>query len=328
VSLASAGPALVPGIVLTPVPRSILALVPRIALALAVCVVLGAAGCGEGVGTEAPAAALGAASTGETPAEITYPPSPRADWYHVLAVLEELREEPPSRPLVVLLGGSCGRECTVSDAGWAAEVVAAGGPVVVARNLSSRNKTFRHDLDLVGLLPPTRAVVLIGVNVGRFTVWPTPGVRGPATLPEGLEFHHAQHHYSVSCTWSAARKESAVRRWLRERLSVFEARFEANLAMLERVVVACRERGFEPVLLELPRNEQAIGGRFAAALSRYQDGCRALAAAHGVPFVDFIDDAGLESADFYDLVHLVEPGRVKWQRQLASATVDLLVGER
>ncbi|MBN2204541.1 MAG: hypothetical protein JW767_05920, partial [Thermoleophilia bacterium] len=260
--------------------------------------------------------------------EITYPASPRADWYHVLAALEELRAEPPSLPLVVLLGGSCGRECTVSDEVWAAEVVAAGGPAVIARNLSSRNKTFRHDLDLVGLLPPTRTVVFIGVNLGRFTGWPTPAARGPATPPEGLEFHHTQHHYTVLRTWSAARKETAVKQWLRDRLHVFEARCEANLAMLERVVLACRERGFEVVLLELPRNEEAIGGRFEVAHARYRDGCRALAAAQGVPFIDFVDEAGLVSADFYDLMHLVEPGRDKWQRRLASVTAELLVEER
>ncbi|MEE4274286.1 MAG: hypothetical protein V2J16_00240 [Thermoleophilia bacterium] len=280
------------------------------------------------MGTEAPAAARDAGPTGEAAAEITYPPSPRADWYHVLAELEALRQAPPSVPLVVLLGGSCGRECTVSDDGWAAEVVAAGGPAVVARNLSSRNKTFRHDLDLVGLLPPTRAVVLIGLNLGRFTGWPTPGARGPATPPEDLEFEHTQHHYTALRTWTAARKESAVKQWLRQRLHVFEARCEANLAMLQRVVLACHERGFEPVLLELPRNEEAAGGRFAAAHARYREGCRALAAAHGVPYIDFVDEVGLVSADFYDLMHLVEPGRDKWQRRLASVTAELLAGER
>jgi hypothetical protein len=246
----------------------------------------------------------------------------------VLAVLEELRDEPPDLPLVLLLGGSCGRECTVSDLGWTAEVVAQGGPPIVARNLSSRNKTFRHDLDLVRLLPSTRAVVLIGVNLGRFAVWPTPGARGPATPPEGLEFHHTQHHYTVLRTWSAARKEAAVKQWLHRRLHVFEERCGANLAMVERLILACQERGFEPVLVELPRNEEAIGGRLDAAVARYQEGCRALAAASGVPFVDFVDQADLVSADFYDLAHLVEPGRVKWQRRLASATVELLGEER
>jgi hypothetical protein len=44
------------------------------------------------------------------PAQIAYPPSPRADWFHILAVLERWRETPPERPLVVLLAGSSGRE--------------------------------------------------------------------------------------------------------------------------------------------------------------------------------------------------------------------------
>jgi hypothetical protein len=41
-----------------------------------------------------------------------------------------------------------------------------------------------------------------------------------------------------------------------------------------------------------------------------------------------VDELGLASADFYDLMHLVEPSRVKWQRRLASATAELLGEER
>ena len=51
-----------------------------------------------------------------------------------------------------------------------------------------------------------------------------------------------------------------------------------------------------------------------------------LAKKHGVPWVSFVSAARarLQNADFYDLWHLVEPGRVVWQKLLSEKTVTLL----
>ena len=51
-----------------------------------------------------------------------------------------------------------------------------------------------------------------------------------------------------------------------------------------------------------------------------------LAAKYGVPYVDVNKAAAVPNADFHDLSHLVEPGRVLWQRQLAKALAPLLKG--
>jgi hypothetical protein len=269
------------------------------------------------------------------PMQIAYPPSPRADWYHILAVLERWRETPPERSLVVLFAGSAGRECTVSDESWAAAVRRQGGPEVVAGNLSSRNKTFRHDVELVRLLPGTRALVFIGVNLGRFAVSPHVNARGPAVLPDDWALpgrvdldDYRQHHYSGARVWPDERKELEVRRWLRRRAPFFEARYEANLAVLEELVVACLARGFEPVLLDLPRNTQVVGDQFDEPIARYHEGCEALAETYGVPFVDLVDEAGLVSTDFYDLTHLIGSGQAKWEPLLARTAAELLQAER
>ena len=51
---------------------------------------------------------------------------------------------------------------------------------------------------------------------------------------------------------------------------------------------------------------------------------RALARVQGIPYVDFNRELALPSADFQDLSHLVEPGRVLWQKRLAEELVTLL----
>jgi len=43
-----------------------------------------------------------------------------------------------------------------------------------------------------------------------------------------------------------------------------------------------------------------------------------------VPYLDFNQALAIPSADFHDLSHLVEPGRVVWQRRLAEELVRLM----
>ena len=43
-----------------------------------------------------------------------------------------------------------------------------------------------------------------------------------------------------------------------------------------------------------------------------------------MPYLDFNRELAIPSADFYDLSHLVEPGRVLWQKRLADELVTLL----
>jgi hypothetical protein len=67
-----------------------------------------------------------------------------------------------------------------------------------------------------------------------------------------------------------------------------------------------------------------IGDAFDAATGRYQAGARSLAQKSDVPYVDFVAAAGFTDGDFYDLDHLVEPGRMKFQSRLAVETARLL----
>src|SRR5665647_2841878 len=156
-----------------------------------------------------------------------------SDWYHALDVIASVNETSPDVPVVLLLGGSCAREATVSDGDWAAQVERRGGPAV-------------------------------------------------------------------------------------------QNRYAYNLGQLERLIRASKARGLRPVMLDLPRNMVVIKDRFYRPIQRYHQGCRALAGEYSIPFVNFVGAANLVDRDFYDIAHVVEPGRTKFQRLLSDKTIDLI----
>jgi len=94
------------------------------------------------------------------------------DYIYVSWTVGELKRDPPRRPLVVLLGGSSGREAIASGRSLAADVRADGGPRIAAYNLSSRMQRYAQSWAIVDNLPDTPTTVLVGVNLGRFTTSP------------------------------------------------------------------------------------------------------------------------------------------------------------
>ena len=94
------------------------------------------------------------------------------DYMVVSWTVGHLKRYPPQRPLVVLLGGSSGREAIVSGPSLAREIEADGGPAVAAANLSSRMQRYAQSWAIVDNLPDTPTTVLVGVNLGRFTTSP------------------------------------------------------------------------------------------------------------------------------------------------------------
>lgn len=251
----------------------------------------------------------------------------QTDWQHALQVVANVKASPPAQPVVYLLGGSVARECVVSEASWAAQVVKKGGPATLTYDLGSQNRTTGQDLKLVAELPQTTqpTIVLIGVNVGRFTQAPTDPT---ITLPDATDPLPAwdQHHYSKSQILTLAKKRQLVSRWMTRRYPLFKTNFKAGVAQLEALVKACRDKGFHPILFELPRNTAVIGHAMDKPVSRYRASCKALATEYKIPWVSLQSspDLKLVNGDFYDLWHLVEPGRVKWQALLSAKTVKWL----
>lgn len=190
-------------------------------------------------------------------------------------------------------------------------------------NLASRNRTFYEDVALVKGLPKVPTIVFIGVNLGRYTGPYTTKTISLTPDPE-RSANYTPHHHSSAHILSLARKKAMVTDWMKRRYPVFQSRYRYNLKQLRRLIVVCKRLGLHPVMLDLPRNMDVIKDAFYRPIQRYHQGCRALAKEFDVPFVNFIRDANLVNRDFFDLAHMVEPGRTKWQRLLSDKTIRML----
>jgi hypothetical protein len=246
------------------------------------------------------------------------------EWQHALWVAAKLRAEPPDGSVALLLGGSCAREATVNDGGWAADVQRLGGGQAETYNLGSRLQTFEQDVALVESLPKVPMVIYIGINAGRFA---SAFTTTTDTAPPATEPSFVRHHYHSSKIWTPERKQQRVRYWLDHRQAIFDDRYAAHLAQLDRLIVACVRRGYLPVVLALPRNIVAMDHALDGPTDRYLADSRRLAQEHGVAFLDFVPDLQLSDDDFYDLDHLVEPGRAVYQARLAEETARLFAAD-
>jgi hypothetical protein len=245
------------------------------------------------------------------------------DWQHCVQVVANLRAKHPKVPLVVLLGGSSARECTVLDDNWERQIKKRSGYVVDAYNLGSKHRSYAQDLAFVKLLPkgvPT--IVYIGVNLGRFCL---PPGSATITLPRAKPLaRYPQHVYHANRIQSRSTKQYYVRYWLSARYPEFRSYYSSELGVLQKIIRVCKQRDLRVALVDLPRDLPVIGSAFNGPVSRYQDGCAALARRWSIPWLHFNGSAHFADRDFFDIFHLVEPGRVKYQSILSDKTIRLL----
>jgi hypothetical protein len=271
------------------------------------------------------ASASGASASGSPASAAGAKAAAGADWARVLKALGYMQAVPPDKPVVVLLGGSAARESTIDDANWRAQIVAKGGPQTLAWNMGSRNRTMAENVAIVENLPDgAQAIVFIGINLGSFTQ-KSASVSLPSPLPTGRPGLKQPHQYSTKTgILSTTKKRALVKAWLTDRYPIFKRNFKTNAAELEELIQLCKGRGYYPVLFELPRNTAVIGSSLNAPTTKYREKCRALAADHDIEWVSFVAAARLPNSSFYDLWHLVEPGRKTWQNLLSSRTAKIL----
>jgi hypothetical protein len=252
------------------------------------------------------------------------------DWERIAKALAWMRADPPTKPVVVLLGGSAARESTISDASWRKQIVSNGGPEALAWNMGSHNRTMAQNLAIVKELPKDAdVVVFVGVNLGSFTSPDkTATIKLPSPAPTAQPSLKQPHQYSTRTgILSTSKKKAMVQQWLGKRYPVYKANFSRNAALLEDLIQLCKTRGYKPVLFELPRDTQIIGSSLNAPTTKFRDKGVALArkyAADGCKWVSFVSSARLPNGDFYDIWHLVEPGRKIWQAKLSAKTTALL----
>jgi hypothetical protein len=252
-----------------------------------------------------------------------------ADWTRIMKALGYMQAVAPTKPVVVLLGGSAARESTISDASWRDQIQASpnNGPATLAWNMGSRNRTMAQNVAIVKALPKgAQAIVFIGVNLGSFTsAQKSATIALPSPLPAKEPDLQQPHQYSTSTgILSTTRKKALVQDWLGDRYPVFKRNFGTSAGVLETLIKVCQTRGYKPVLFELPRDTAVIGTSLGAPSTRFRDKCKALATKYQIPWVSQVSAARLPNSSFYDLWHLVEPGRTTWQDLLSARTTALL----
>ncbi len=251
-----------------------------------------------------------------------------ADWSRVLAALAWMRSEKPTKPVVVLLGGSAARESTISDSSWRSQIAAksAHHTATLAWNMGSRNRTMAQNVAIVKALPKVPTIVYIGINLGSFTsAQKTATAVLPSPAPTSQPKLQQPHSYSTKTgILSTTKKRALVKKWLAGRYPVYKRNFASSASVLTTLIKVCKTRGFKPVLFELPRNTAVIGSALNAPITKYRNKCRQLATKYRIPWVSFVSSAKLRNSNFYDLWHLVEPGRKKWQNLLSAKTAALL----
>jgi hypothetical protein len=219
----------------------------------------------------------------------------------------------PDSPAWVLVGVNLGR--FTADRRTNAQQVR-------GREFLLKSRALRRFVSAEWGLERTSFTILPGV-FAYLTDWVK---RDGARLFSGRPVRHEYqlHRYTESRIRSDAQKDAMVDRWLEDRRPVFERNLGDNLALLERLLELGRERGVRIVLVELPLNQEVVGGRFDEVRAAYQAPVRRLARSCGAEYLDFNEELAIPSTAFRDLSHLVEPGREAWQRRLAEELARLM----
>lgn len=250
------------------------------------------------------------------------------DWTRILKALGYMKSTRPTKPVVILLGGSAARESTISDQSWRDQIVDKGGPATLAWNMGSRNRTMARNVAIVKNLPAdAHAVVFIGINLGAFTsTKTTASITLPSPLPTESPDLQQPHQYGTTKTGilSTSKKRALVKGWLADRYPVYKRNFATSARVLETLIKVCRARGYKPVLFELPRDTAVIGSSLSVPTAKYRARCKVLSTKYDIPWVSLVNQARVPNRSFYDLWHLVEPGRNTWQRLLSVKTAALL----
>jgi len=240
------------------------------------------------------------------------------DWRHLWAVLDQFQEAPPKVPVVYLLGGSAARECTTLDKPWSAQVSRLVGRKIRALNFGAASQSYLEGITIVDKMPPVPSVVLIGVNLGRYTSAPPAPASAATALSHGsILTSYTQHRFTSGDVRGDTAKRDMVAKWLRERYPTFKQRYASNHQQLELLIAECRRLDLNPVLVNLTFNDAIVRPALDAPRARYAEGCRALAAEHHIRYYDFVGDVGFVSGDFVDLWHCAPSGRAKYQARLS-----------
>ena len=138
---------------------------------------------------------------------------------------------------------------------------------------------------------------------------------------------YLRHRYNAEHIWSSEKKRSRVRLWLDNRGAPggdFDRFNGFNAEILAAIGTLAADRGYHVVFAEASCDLKIVGTAFDPYRGVYVPVCEKVAADNGGFYVNLNPGAGLASADFRDLTHLVGAGRTKWTTALAAALAPVV----
>ncbi len=225
------------------------------------------------------------------------------------AVVDDL----PDTPTTVLIGVNPGRFATSARSSF---------DQVVGRDLLLKSDSLRaHVVRRSG--EHRRSFTILPGIFTAFTSYAQERERD-LTIRKRLEPPpHRRHAFDRRKPLTAERKRGRVQKWLDRRYPAFRKVHGFNLELFDALVGRAKGRGLDVVVAELPYDREVIGAAFDDPREAYRGPVLDIAAAHGVPYLDFNDRVAIPSEYFLDLSHLLPPGRELWEAELARVLARL-----
>lgn len=141
----------------------------------------------------------------------------------------------------------------------------------------------------------------------------------------GVRIPYAHHYWQKGETGALplAKRRNVLAVLARDQ-RLYEQNADYNFRLLREILRLAEERGFAVVLWDQPLNGSAAGPDWAGVVPAYRERAQALADEAGVPYIHPGDIAGLQDADFADLFHLLDHGRLKWQPSFSQQVTEAI----
>jgi hypothetical protein len=140
----------------------------------------------------------------------------------------------------------------------------------------------------------------------------------------GLSIPYAIHYYPPGAKGALPlAKRQEIFKVLRDDRSGYAANAAYDFFLLRQIVQLSEERGYKVVFYDQPLNVEAGGPTWGGVLPAYRSRAEAMAQRFGVPYIHVERGIHLHDADFADLYHLLEKGRILWQAELARLVAPI-----
>jgi len=125
-----------------------------------------------------------------------------------------------------------------------------------------------------------------------------------------------------------AQNVATVRKAALNRAPQPDAVMRYNLDLLRAIAETARARGFQVVFFEVPRNKEMLGDTWSIDSETYTPFVAATARQCHTLYLDLNLEVDIPNEHFADLSHLLDPGRLTWERHLAPALAPFVTAAR